>query len=139
MIALDQATRLMIAVILGLIGKRLEVKEVKKENELEDQDQHLKVDRKEKKGGGAQATVQVRAMTLGQINMDGRENDQDLTLEARPTQVAEALLQQVHHQPDLFTGKDVEKEKRSTVKIGYKFQLKILRWLKQQQEHHKQF
>ena len=75
MIALDQATRLMIAVILGLIGKRLEVKEVKKENGLEDHDQHLKVGLKEKKGDGAQATVQVQVMTPGQTNMDDGEND----------------------------------------------------------------
>jgi len=118
MIALDQAPRLMIAVILGLIGKRSEVKEVKKENEQEDQDRHLKVDLKRKKGDGAQATVQVQATTLGQTNMDDVENDRDLTQEALRIQVAEALLQQVHHQPDLFTGKDVEKERRLTVKIG---------------------
>ena len=75
MIALDQATRLMIAVILGLIGKRLEAKEVKRENERGDQDRHLKKDLKEKKGDGAQATAQVQATILGQTNMDDGEID----------------------------------------------------------------
>ena len=75
MSALDQATRLMIAVISGLIGKRLEVKEVKKGNAQEDQDRHLKVGLKEKKEDGAQVTVQVQVTTLGQTNMDDGEND----------------------------------------------------------------
>ena len=76
MIALDLATRQTIAVILGLIGKKLEVKEAKKEKEQGDQGQDPKLDLKERREEGAQAIVLGQVTTPGQTNTAIGENDQ---------------------------------------------------------------
>lgn len=138
MIALDLVTRQTIAVILGLIGKKFEVKEAKKEKEQGDQDQDPKVDLKERREEGAQAIALGQATTQGQTSTGIGENDQDLTLEALPIQVAEALLRQARHRQGRYTGKDAEKGKKLTAKIGSKYQLKILLSFKQQQGRHRQ-
>ena len=150
MIALDLVTRQTIAVILGLIGKKFEVKEAKKEKEQGDQGQDPKLDLKERREEGAQAIALGQATTQGQTSTGIGENDQgkirynfeynlgaisklpfcsvnpvyllflsikfvqnltDLTLEALPIQVAEALLRQARHPQDLFTGNNILKNR----------------------------
>ena len=111
----DLPTNQMIVAILALIGRKLEVKEAKKEKGLDDQD--LGAKQREGKDEEVQVTAQDQAMIHGRINAEGERKNLGPAPGAPPTRAVEALPQQVLPQLDQFIGRGEEREERSQGKI----------------------